>query len=218
MLTPITRPWKPVEMLHRTQCNFKRYQPLQGHLVFISNLQMCQQIHIKERGPRVLKPPTQTARPPSITASRCLSYQCFSLVGSLLPPPQSRRSLGEVRRMGRGWFAQNRSVPHPPPLNPSLQALLIFFSPQKAAICLPCPGTAGSVPLCQRTVRSVPRQNEPYRINSTWWIKKKNIDEGRQDKAQQMAEDRYCIPFLLCKRTASLSAVYHAAPSFFLFI
>lgn len=46
----------------------------------------------------------------------CLPHRGMSLRPSLLPPPWSRRSLGEERRMGRGWLAQNRSAPHPPPL------------------------------------------------------------------------------------------------------
>lgn len=144
---------------------------------------MCQQIHIKERGPRVSKPPTQTARPPYITASCCVSYQCFSLVGSLLPPPQSRRSLGEARRMGRGWVAQSCTVPHPPPLNPSLQASLIFFPHrrQQSASRAQVPQAACHFANALSDPRRV--RTSPIALIQLGGLKKKNIDKGRQDKA-----------------------------------
>lgn len=195
------------------QKNFEPYRLLQRNLSSITNVQTHQQIRT-ERGPRVSEPPTQTAPLPSSAASRPAHWGT-GLLPSLLPLPWSRRRAGEERRMGRGRFAQSRSLGSPI-LHPS--SFPASCSPSKAAICLPCPGTAGSVPLCQRTVRSAPRQNKPNHINSTWWIKKKN----KRGKAGQGVADGWgqiLHPILSCSARKQLhSAVYHTAPSFFPFI
>lgn len=48
--------------------------------------------------------------------------------------------------------------------------------------------------------------------------KKKKEREGRTRQSRWLKTDTASHSFLLCKKTASLSAVYHAAPSFPLFI